>query len=70
MRYFVLPGQASGYTIGMLKILELRQRAMDQLGDEFDLRQFHDVILGFGPMPLEILEGVVDNYIAEKLEDS
>lgn len=65
-RFFVLPGQASGYTIGMLKILELRQRAMDRLGEAFDLREFHDVILGNGPMPLEILERVVDEYIAVK----
>ncbi len=62
-RFFVLPGQASGYTIGMLKILELRQRAMDRLGEDFDLGEFHDVILGNGPMPLEILERVVDEYI-------
>jgi len=66
-RFFVLPGQASGYTIGMLKILELRQRAMDRLGEAFDLREFHDVILGNGPMPLEILEKVVDDYIEAKL---
>jgi len=66
-RFFVLPGQASGYTIGMLKILELRQRAMDQLGEAFNLREFHDVILGNGPMPLEILEKVIDDYIANKL---
>ena len=66
-RFFVVPGQASGYTIGMLKILELRQRAMDQLGEAFDLHEFHDVILGNGPMPLEILEKVVDDYIATKL---
>ena len=67
-RFFVLPGQASGYTIGMLKILELRQRAMDQLGEAFDLCEFHNVILGNGPMPLEILEKVVDNYLEAKLE--
>jgi len=65
-RFYVLPGQASGYTIGMLKILELRQRAMDQLGEAFDLREFHDVILGHGPMPLEILEKVVDAFIAAR----
>jgi uncharacterized protein (DUF885 family) len=69
-RFFVLPGQASGYTIGMLKILELRQRAMDRLGETFDLGEFHDVILGNGPMPLEILERVVDDYIEAKLETS
>jgi uncharacterized protein (DUF885 family) len=62
-RFFVLPGQATGYTIGFLKILELRQRAMDQLGDAFDLGEFHDVILGNGPMPLEILERSVDEWV-------
>jgi uncharacterized protein (DUF885 family) len=66
-RFFVLPGQASGYTIGMLKILELRGRAMERLEEEFDLGEFHDVILGNGPMPLEILEEVVEDYIEAKL---
>ena len=62
-RFLILPGQACGYTIGMLKILELRQRTMDALGEDFDLAAFHDVILGNGPMPLEILEGQVDAWI-------
>ncbi len=62
-RYVVLPAQATGYKIGMIKILELRQRAMDQLGDQFDIRAFHDVILGNGSMPLEVLERVVDDWI-------
>lgn len=65
-RYVVWPGQATAYKIGMLKILELRQRAMDQLGDRFDLKEFHNVVLGNGSMPLEILEQVVDDYIAAK----
>lgn len=64
-RYYVLPGQALSYKIGMLTILELRQRAMDQLGDEFDIREFHDVVLKNGAVPMEILEQVVDAYIAE-----
>jgi len=66
-RFFVLPGQASGYTIGMLKILELRQRAMERLGEDFDLGEFHALILGNGPMPLEILERVVDDYILARI---
>ncbi len=66
VRYIIFPGQASGYMIGMLKILELRQRAMDALGDQFDLKEFHNVILGQGSMPLEILERVVDDWIADK----
>jgi uncharacterized protein (DUF885 family) len=52
----------------MLKILELRQRVMDRLGEAFNLSEFHDVILGHGPMPLEILDQVVDDYIESKVE--
>jgi uncharacterized protein (DUF885 family) len=62
-RYVVLPGQATGYKIGMEKILELRDRAEQELGEDFDLRQFHRVVLENGSMPLEILERVVDQYI-------
>ena len=69
-RYLVLPGQATSYKIGMLKILELRERARDQLGDEFDIRDFHDVVLGGGALPLAILERRVDNYIAETLNQA
>ena len=63
-RYVILPGQGCGYTIGMLKILELRQRAMDQLGEQFDIKAFHDVILSSGSVPFEILEGLVDEWVA------
>ena len=63
-RYTVLPGQATSYKIGMLKIQELRSRAEEALGDRFDIRTFHNVILGGGALPLEILERRVDNYIA------
>jgi len=63
-RYIVLPGQACGYTIGMQKILELRQSAMNQLGIQFDIKEFHDIVLGNGPMPLEILEKVVNEWAA------
>ena len=47
----------------MMKILELRQRAMDSLGDRFDIRDFHDVVLKNGAVPLDILERIVDEYI-------
>jgi uncharacterized protein (DUF885 family) len=66
-RYIVWPGQSTAYKVGMFKILELRQGAMDQLGDRFDLKEFHSVVLGSGSMPLEILERVVDDYIERKL---
>jgi len=52
--------------VGMLKILELRERAKSALGDKFDLRDFHDAVLGNGPMPLAVLERVIDDYIARK----
>jgi uncharacterized protein (DUF885 family) len=66
-RYIILPGQGCGYTIGLLKLLELRQRAMDQLGAKFDIKEFHNVILGNGPMPFDILEQVVDDWIEATL---
>jgi uncharacterized protein (DUF885 family) len=62
----VWPGQATAYYVGYLKFLELRQRAMDQLGDQFDLKEFHRVVLSNGSMPLDILESVVNQYIADK----
>ncbi len=58
-----VPGQACGYSVGRIKILELRQRALEQLGDQFDIQEFHNVILGNGALPLPILEGLVTEYI-------
>ena len=63
-RYIVLPGQATSYKIGMLKIQELRRDAEAELGDDFDIRAFHDTILGGGAMPLAILERRVDEWVA------
>lgn len=63
-RYVVLPGQAVSYEVGMLKIVELRQRAKERLGGKFDLRAFHDVVLGSGPLPLPMLETLVNDWIA------
>lgn len=66
-RYSVVPGQATAYMIGMLQILDVRQRAMDQLGAQFDLREFHRVVLTSGGVPLALLDGVVDAWIADRL---
>jgi uncharacterized protein (DUF885 family) len=63
-RYIVMPGQACAYKIGEIKMVELRDKARKALDDKFDLRKFHDVVLKNGSMPLNILERVVDAYIA------
>lgn len=64
-RYFVDPGQALAYTVGMNKILELREHAKTKLGAKFDLRDFHATVLNNGSMPLTVLERVVEDYIAK-----
>ncbi len=65
-RYIVWPGQATAYKIGMLKIIELRRGAEEQLGDKFDIREFHDVILANGSVPLSILEELVGDWVQSK----
>ena len=62
-RYIVMPGQACSYKVGMMKILELRAKAKKALGDKFDLKEFHDVVLKNGAVPLDILAMLIDNYI-------
>ena len=69
-RYYVLPGQALSYKVGMLTILELRERAMEQLGDAFDIREFHDAVLKNGAVPMQVLQEVIDAYIEAKLVGS
>jgi uncharacterized protein (DUF885 family) len=63
-RYIVWPGQALGYKIGQLQILKLRQYAKDQLGDKFDIRAFHDQILGAGALPMNLLEKRIHEWVA------
>ncbi|MFC0119419.1 DUF885 family protein [Pseudoalteromonas xiamenensis] len=65
-RYIVMPGQATSYKVGMMKILSLREKAKMALGEKFDLRDFHDVVLKNGAVPLAVLEELVNDYIAEK----
>jgi uncharacterized protein (DUF885 family) len=67
-RYIVMPGQATVYMIGMLKIQELRSKAEAELGDSFDIKGFHDTLLGSGQMPLPLLERQVNEWIATQLE--
>jgi len=64
-RHIVMPGQATAYKIGMNKILELRENAEEELGEDFDIREFHDVILLDGALPLNILEEKVEDWISE-----
>jgi uncharacterized protein (DUF885 family) len=67
-RYTVLPAQATGYKVGMIKIMELRQRAMDALGDEYDPKAFHRVVIGNGSVPLDVLDRLVQEWIDGKIE--
>lgn len=66
-RYIAMPGQATAYMIGKLKIMELRANAMEQLGDKFDYRGFHDEILKDGPVPLNILENKIQSWVASQI---
>jgi uncharacterized protein (DUF885 family) len=63
-RYIVEPGQALAYKVGMLSILGMREKARSELGDRFDLKQFHNEILSHGALPMTVLDRVVDDWIA------
>jgi len=65
-RYLVWPGQATSYKMGMLKILELRKRAQEAMGDNFDLKDFHSIVLDQGIVPLFVLEGLIDGWIQDE----
>ena len=66
-RYIATPGQATAYKIGMLKIQEVRRNAEQALGEAFDIREFHDIVLGAGALPLPLLEARVNRWISESL---
>lgn len=66
-RHIVMPSQATAYKVGMIKIVELRALAKEKLAEKFDIRSFHDVILGNGPLPLNVLEDKVNEYINDNL---
>jgi uncharacterized protein (DUF885 family) len=66
-RHIVMPSQATAYKIGQLKILDLREKAKEVLGDKFDIRQFHEVVLTNGPLPLNILEELVMEWVQTEL---
>ncbi|MGB0495109.1 MAG: DUF885 domain-containing protein [Kangiellaceae bacterium] len=66
-RYSVWPGQATAYMTGMLKFLELRQRAEDQLGENYDIKSFHSELIGSGSMPTNLLDGLIDRFIERNL---
>ena len=69
-RYIVWPAQATSYKMGMLQILELRDKAKNEMGDKFDLKQFHSIVLDQGIVPLFILEGLIDEWIESKTTQS
>ena len=65
-RYIAMPGQATAYMVGKIRILELREMAREVLGEQFDIREFHDTVLGSGPVPLDVLEANIKAMIAAK----
>ena len=67
-RYIAWPGQALAYKLGQLEILKLREEARQKLGSKFDLRAFHDEIVGSGPLPLDVLHSEVESWISSQVK--
>ena len=65
-RYLVIPGQACAFKIGMMRMLAMRERAQQALGDDFDIRDFHRVVLDHGAMPLAVLDDLIDQWLADQ----
>jgi len=65
-RYVAWPGQANAYMVGMLRILELREKAKQELGDKFSLPAFHDVVLKNGSVPLDVLGEIIQRWVAQQ----
>jgi uncharacterized protein (DUF885 family) len=68
-RYIAWPAQAVAYKVGQLEILRLREECKRQLGSRFDIREFHDVLLGNGAVPLEVLRHIIEDFVRGKLEN-
>ena len=69
-RYINWPGQALAYKMGQLKMLELRKMSQKELGEKYDVREFHDVLLGSGALPMQVLEEKIKSYIKNKKKES
>jgi uncharacterized protein (DUF885 family) len=69
-RYIAWPGQALGYKMGQLKLIELRERSQKALGAKFDIRKFHDLVIDSGALPLDVLDTRVDEWIATQKPSS
>jgi uncharacterized protein (DUF885 family) len=69
-RYMAIPGQALSYKIGQLKILELRKKASEALGNDFNIANFHDEVLKYGCLPLDVLETIINEWITRQKKNA
>ena len=65
-RHMVMPAQATAYKVGMIKLLEFRAKAQKALGDKYNIKDFHDAVLKYGLLPMEMVEALVDEYILQQ----